>query len=258
MRLNCNPALADHLTRNTQRARVITEAWYAMEGYCLNCASSRLEPTTAGTEFRDFECPVCGQPYELKSAARAHTRIVQDGGFDSMMRRIRAQEAPALMLMHYSPEWCVQRLVAVHPVFLTAAVVRKRPKPHIRPRSGTAYWMCDLDLTGIPPDGKIVLVEDAKVRPQAVARRAFRESKRFADIPLAKRGWAALVLTAVRKIGKAEFTLAEVYAQEKTMHAAYPENSHVRDKIRQQLQVLRDLGYIEFLERGAYRVLLGR
>jgi hypothetical protein len=30
----------------------------------------------------------------------------------------------------------------------------------------------------------------------------------------------------------------------------------VRDKIRQQLQVLRDLGYLEFPERGRYRMLL--
>ncbi|HEY5329164.1 MAG TPA: hypothetical protein VIJ79_04710 [Acidobacteriaceae bacterium] len=80
---------------------------------------------------------------------------------------------------------------------------------------------------------------------------------RFCDIPLTKRGWAAMVLSAVRKIGKKQFTLTEVYAHEESMHAAYPENSHIRDKIRQQLQVLRDLGYIEFLDkRGGYRVLL--
>jgi type II restriction enzyme len=35
----------------------------------------------------------------------------------------------------------------------------------------------------------------------------------------------------------------------------HPENRHVRDKLRQQLQVLRDLGLIEFLGRGRYRRL---
>jgi type II restriction enzyme len=35
----------------------------------------------------------------------------------------------------------------------------------------------------------------------------------------------------------------------------HPENRHVRDKIRQQLQVLRDLGLIESLRRGRYRNL---
>ena len=33
----------------------------------------------------------------------------------------------------------------------------------------------------------------------------------------------------------------------------HPDNRHVRDKIRQQLQVLHDLGFVEFLGRGRYR-----
>lgn len=44
-------------------------------------------------------------------------------------------------------------------------------------------------------------------------------------------------------------------AFEDEMHAAYPQNSHVREKIRQQMQVLRDLGYVEFAARGEYRLL---
>ena len=33
-----------------------------------------------------------------------------------------------------------------------------------------------------------------------------------------------------------------------------PNNAHVRDKIRQRLQVLRDLGLLEFLAPGSYRL----
>jgi type II restriction enzyme len=33
----------------------------------------------------------------------------------------------------------------------------------------------------------------------------------------------------------------------------HPDNRHVRDKIRQQLHVFRDLGFVEFLGRGRYR-----
>jgi hypothetical protein len=46
--------------------------------------------------------------------------------------------------------------------------------------------------------------------------------------------------------------LAHSIAQLEDLH---PANRHVRDKIRQQLQVLRDLGLIEFLGRGGYRSL---
>jgi type II restriction enzyme len=34
----------------------------------------------------------------------------------------------------------------------------------------------------------------------------------------------------------------------------YPNNNNVRPKIRQQLQFLRDNGYLEFLSRGRYRL----
>jgi type II restriction enzyme len=35
----------------------------------------------------------------------------------------------------------------------------------------------------------------------------------------------------------------------------YPNNNFIKDKIRQQLQKLRDKWYLEFLERGKYRIL---
>ncbi|MDP2338357.1 MAG: hypothetical protein Q8N05_18280 [Bacteroidota bacterium] len=46
----------------------------------------------------------------------------------------------------------------------------------------------------------------------------------------------------------------EVYAQEARLAALYPGNNNVRPKIRQQLQVLRDRGWLAFGDRrGTYR-----
>jgi type II restriction enzyme len=61
-------------------------------------------------------------------------------------------------------------------------------------------------------------------------------------------------MRCVELIGKTEFALAEVYAFEARLHKIYPGNSHVREKIRQQLQVLRDNGFLEFSGRGKYRL----
>jgi len=52
-----------------------------------------------------------------------------------------------------------------------------------------------------------------------------------------------------------KFVLPDVYAFALRLQRLHPENRHVRDKLRQQLQVLRDLGLIEFLGRGRYRRL---
>jgi hypothetical protein len=50
-------------------------------------------------------------------------------------------------------------------------------------------------------------------------------------------------------------TLADVYAHAGALAKLYPNNAHVRDKIRQQLQVLRDdCGLLEFTTPGNYRL----
>jgi type II restriction enzyme len=58
----------------------------------------------------------------------------------------------------------------------------------------------------------------------------------------------------VRALGRTEFSLPEVYAHADALARLHPKNAHVRDKIRQQLQVLRDLGLLEFLGAGSYRL----
>ncbi|MFZ0828015.1 MAG: hypothetical protein WAO02_11390 [Verrucomicrobiia bacterium] len=50
------------------------------------------------------------------------------------------------------------------------------------------------------------------------------------------------------------FTTAEVYAFERELEKLHPDNRHVRDKIRQQLQVLRDAGLLLHIGRGEWRL----
>jgi type II restriction enzyme len=49
------------------------------------------------------------------------------------------------------------------------------------------------------------------------------------------------------------FTLDDVYAHEASLSAHFPGNSNGRPKIRQQLRVLRDRGWLEFSGRGTCR-----
>lgn len=51
-----------------------------------------------------------------------------------------------------------------------------------------------------------------------------------------------------------EFTNADIYAYERELAALHPDNRHIRDKIRQQLQVLRDTGFLTQPARGLWRV----
>ena len=56
-------------------------------------------------------------------------------------------------------------------------------------------------------------------------------------------------------MGEDEFTLAQVYLFARELARLHPANRHVEDKIRQQLQRLRDMGFLEFQGRGRYEVL---
>ena len=69
-------------------------------------------------------------------------------------------------------------------------------------------------------------------------------------------GWVADVLRCVERIGIRKFTLAEVYAFENYLSELHPENNNVKPKIRQQLEVLRDAGVLEFLGPGQYQLLV--
>ena len=51
-----------------------------------------------------------------------------------------------------------------------------------------------------------------------------------------------------------EFTTADAYAFTRELEQLHPDNRHVRDKIRQQLQVLRDLGLLQHTGSGLWRL----
>jgi type II restriction enzyme len=70
-----------------------------------------------------------------------------------------------------------------------------------------------------------------------------------------KRGWTLDVLQVVQSLGKLEFTLSDVYRHADELAKLHPNNRHVGPKIRQQLQVLRDLGLLTFLGSGSYGLI---
>ena len=65
--------------------------------------------------------------------------------------------------------------------------------------------------------------------------------------------WLLDVLKCVETIPSDDFSLNDVYAFEPDLTKKHPGNSHIKDKIRQQLQILRDKGFIEFVARGKYK-----
>jgi HKD family nuclease len=86
--------------------------------------------------------------------------------------------------------------------------------------------------------------------------RAFKEKAASLPRPTPTRrdivGWLELVYDA---LPNEVFTNEQVYAYEQLFHRQYPNNRNIRAKIRQQLQILRDMGMIEHLGASQWRKL---
>jgi type II restriction enzyme len=65
-----------------------------------------------------------------------------------------------------------------------------------------------------------------------------------------------LTIDGISAIAADVFTMADVVAVCAPLAAVeFPENRHVREKLRQQMQRLRDLGLVAFLGNGQYELL---
>ena len=71
-------------------------------------------------------------------------------------------------------------------------------------------------------------------------------------LPEGMEPWTLAVLQVVHQLGKRDFTLSDVYAHRAELEVLYPNNAHIDDKIRQQLQRLREFGIIDFRGGGFY------
>lgn len=248
------PDCAEGLKSRAQIARRVTEQWGATELFCVACSSARVHATTANTPAVDFVRPKCGAPYQLKAGKGATRSRVPDGAHSAMLKAIRSDATPHLVVMQYTPKWHVINLVLVPRFFLTETVIQAR-RPTL-PKGRSAPWIgCDIMLRDIVEDGKIRLVTNALARSAADVRADFNRVRRLASVPPAVRGWTLDVLAAVRDLRQARFTLSEVYAFEDRLSRLHPQNRNVRPKIRQQLQVLRDVGLIRFAGRGQYEIV---
>lgn len=253
MNLQCRAELGLTYKAGSQIARVVSEDWCGRELYCAACSSDRLSSSRANTPAIDFVCPLCDQSFQLKSFKAWNQMKIPDAGYESMLRAIRSDRVPNLLILQYSPDWLVRNLLLVPRVFFSETVIEKRPP--LSSKARRAGWVgCNILLDRIPRDGKIPVVANGSAVAEHQVREEFSRIRKLAEVPPSIRGWTLDVLTTVRKLAKPRFSLQELYELEPYLQDIHPYNRNVRPKMRQQLQVLRDLGLIEFTSPGSYAV----
>lgn len=153
--------------------------------------------------------------------------------------------------------------------FPPLAIVKRNPLAATARRAGRIG--CNFALDRIPADARIGIISTPRnadssatvtASPEEV-REKFRRIKPLKELGVTQRGWTLDVLNIVRRlktgsspddVGARTFTNTDVYAHERKLAQLHPDNRHVKDKIRQQLQVLRDMGILSQPERGEWKI----
>jgi type II restriction enzyme len=238
----------------SQRARVATEAWGSENLYCPNCEENFLDCTPPNTPTIDYKCGECKSTFQLKSQGSPLSSRIVDSAYGKMREAITSNRIPNLFVVHYDKNlWSVSDVILVPNFAFSMSVIEKR-KP-LAPSARRAGWVgCNILLGRIPADARVPIVINGNVNKASEVREQCARLRPLENFTVENRGWTLDVLSEVRGLGKVEFTLLDVYASEASLSRLYPHNHHIRDKIRQQLQVLRDLGLIKFLGGGQYQL----
>lgn len=256
MKLDFDRKIISNYHSSAQIARVLTENWISENMYCPRCGNLRIEHFENNRPVADFYCPVCKNEYELKSKNGSLGNKVIDGAYETMIERITNNQNPDFFFMSYSKkDMKVNDFVMIPKHFFVPKIIEKRPP--LSQKAIRAGWVgCNILIGGIPEQGRVSIISNGKVLDKNEVVDKVRKCDGLIKSDINNRGWLLDVLSCMNLISNREFTLDEVYAFEKYLSDLHPNNNNVKAKIRQQLQFLRDKGYVEFLGKGTYRKII--
>ena len=253
MNLKFNEAIANKYKSNSQKIRVISEFWVKQNGYCPNCGSD-LSEFANNRPVADFLCKNCREEFELKSKnSKTIGKKIVDGAYKTMIERISSENNPSFFFLTYSKTTLsVSNFLIIPNFYFLPDIIEKR-KP-LSENARRAGWIgCNILLKEIPKSGRIHLVKNSSIIDKNRVLENWSKNSFLKNKKGESKGWILDIMNCVNKINKDIFLLDDVYKFEDYLKEKHPQNNFIKDKIRQQLQLLRDNGTIEFLGKGKYK-----
>ena len=254
LHLRFDGSRVDRYASRSQQARVLSEGWVQSNVYCVNCGNERIQQYKNNNPATDFHCLVCDEEYELKGKKGRFGGKVVNGAYHTLVQKLRTGQNPNLILLAYDAELrSVLDLEIIPKHFFTPEIVEARkPLSAFARRAG---WIgCNINLASIPLAGRICIVKDQVARSKPDVLESWNETRFLREKNARERTWLLTVMWLIDSLGRKDFALDDLYMFEEHLRHKFPKNKHVKEKIRQQLQTLRDGGYLEFTTRGRYSV----
>ena len=256
MELAFNKQLITDYKSQSQKIRVLTEDWVDNHIFCPNCGQLDIDKYPNNQPVADFYCSNCQEDYELKSKQSTISTKVLDGAYHTMLERLTSSNNPNLFLLNYDlSNLSVANFFVIPKHFFVPEIIEKRNS--LASTARRAGWVgCNILLNSIPQAGKIFFVQNRQVEPKEKVLSEWKKTLFLREEKeVSTKGWLLDVMRSIEKLRKREFALDDMYFFENELSRLHPENTHIKDKIRQQLQILRDKGYLEFTGRGNYRLM---
>ncbi|MBN8823371.1 MAG: restriction endonuclease, partial [Spirosoma sp.] len=194
----------------------------------------------------------CKSEYELQSKKDSISLKIVNGAYNSMIEKINTNNNPHFFFLNYSSSsyQVINFFVITKHYFIFDVIEKRKPLSHKAKRSG--WTGCNILLQNIPNSGRIFFIKNGKVEDREAVLENWRRTSFLSKQKPDKRSWTIEVMKVIEDVPTQNFTLKEVYQAESFFKKIFPENNFIKDKIRQQLQILRDKGIIEFKGNGNY------
>lgn len=255
MNLHLSSEIASNYKSPSQKIRILTESWVNSEIYCPSCGLN-IRKYENNRPVADFYCLACKEEFELKSKKNQVGSKILDGAYQTALQRLKSDTNPNLFLLNYAHHnLSVINFFVVPKHFFTPEILERR-KPLSEDARRAGWVGCNIVFQKIPQTGRIFYIKNRQIEKRETVLKSWNKTLFLRDEKESTaKGWILDVMNCIDMIGKRDFSLNDVYRFEDYLQQKHPLNKHVKDKIRQQLQFLRDKGYLKFIKAGRYELI---
>ena len=205
-----------------------------------------MQRFTNNKPVADLFCPNCHEQYELKSKnQKTIGNSVPDGAYHTMLERIQSDTNPNFFFLAYKKaDYSIQQLVLVPKHFITPDMIIPRNKgiknrPH--------HIMCSINLVPLPESGKIFLIDNSRIIEPEIVLKKWQSNLFLRNQNAERKGWLLAIMKCIDQLPRRIHIVTNRMNLKTKLSIQFPQNNHIKDKIRQQLQILRDQNMIEFI-----------